>query len=180
MNKPYRTIKVTKHSQSGAVIAQTEVATLDQARAFLDSLNPDGSPKPRKPQQATPSQQQQGNAAAKQAQRTPGLIAAHRVHDLELAETHGVALGHPASEIQGALQFFTDDGRGNGLPIELTDARIGEIVTACNAHDELVARCSELEFVLRELQRAYAADGGVVRQQNAWQAARAALAKAQS
>jgi len=38
-------IRVTKHDQRGDVIAMCEVDTIEQARKFLDTLNPDGTPK---------------------------------------------------------------------------------------------------------------------------------------
>lgn len=38
-------IKVTKYAIDGTVLASTNVRTIEQARAFLDSLDDNGNPK---------------------------------------------------------------------------------------------------------------------------------------
>ena len=40
---PHSPIRVTKHGQQGQIIAEATVFSLEQARAFLDGLAPDGT-----------------------------------------------------------------------------------------------------------------------------------------
>src|SRR5882757_1224610 len=88
---------------------------------------------------------------ATKAARTPGPWAVHPVYDLDQANIHNVALGDTLSEIEGAYQFFTDDGRGNGLPIVGSAADAEFIVTACNAYDADQQRIAELTEALNKV-----------------------------
>jgi len=59
---------------------------------------------------------------------TPGPWAVHPNYSFDLAEIHGVAFGSDKSQEPGVFAVFTDDGHGNGLPLELDnfegDARL--------------------------------------------------------
>lgn len=75
------------------------------------------------------------------AQHTPTPWSVHPVCILEYALKRGVPVGHPLSYEPGGFQIFTDDGRGNGLPLPEDDreANAAHIVLCVNAHDALVA-----------------------------------------
>ncbi len=107
---------------------------------------------------------------------TAGPWQAHALPLMERADQHRVSLGHPLSNEPGAFMLFTDDGRGNGLPLPERDR---------DANAALIAAAPDLLAALRAFLRApsVGSDGPgsitIVVQDFNMQAARTAIARAE-